>query len=266
MKDQIGTEEVSVQAEAEPRKRRRKILRILYKLYAWLIFAPFLAVSTIFWGTVTVIVSKLISKRAGFHCGAIWARLLCWANFTWVQVKGRQHIDPKQSYIIMVNHRSHFDILALYGHWYRQFRWVMKQELRNVPGLGWGCAAIGHIFIDRSDPKKAIESLNAAKSILTDGVSAMFFPEGTRSRDGRMLPYKKGGFRMAEDLGLPILPVTVYGSRNILPPNTLDIYHGKITITIHPPIDVKQYDKERRDELMADTRAVIASGLPECER
>ena len=166
----------------------------------------------------------------------------------------------------MSNHQSHFDILVLYGHWYRQFRWVMKQELRKVPGLGWGCYKCGHIFIDRSDRKKAIESLKSAKPLLEGGISVMFFPEGTRSRDGRMKKFKKGGFMIALDTGLPILSVSISGTGRILPGKTFKLLPGKITITIHPPIDVTQYGEERRDELMADTRKAIASGLTPWER
>lgn len=257
MKDQI---------EREPVGRRRKVLIILYQPYGWLVYVPYLLVSTIFWGTLALITSKLISQRVGFHCGTFWARLLCLLNFTRVKVEGRHHIDPKQSYIIMCNHQSHFDILTIYGYWKRQFRWVMKQELRKVWGIGWGCAAIGHIFIDRSNREKAIASLEVAKARIKDGISVMFFPEGTRSRDGRLQKFKKGGFMMALDMDLPILPITISGSRHVLPGKTFKLLPGKITITIHPPIDVTQYGEERRDELMADTRKAIASGLTEWER
>jgi 1-acyl-sn-glycerol-3-phosphate acyltransferase len=249
----------------EPGEKIRNFLRWLYFPWTWLVFIPYLAVSTIFWGTMALLTS-FISKRLSFHCGTAWAWLLCRANLTWVRVTGRQHVKKGQSYIIMTNHQSHFDVLAIYGHWGWQFRWVMKQELRKVPGLGYGCAAVGHIFIDRSNREKAIASLKAARPLLDGGVSVMFFPEGTRSRDGRLREFKKGGFMMALDLELPILPVSITGSRHVLPGMTRKLLPGLIRIKIHEPIDVSEYGHEQRDRLMEDVRKVIASGLGPWER
>jgi 1-acyl-sn-glycerol-3-phosphate acyltransferase len=212
------------------------------------------------------VATGLISPRLAHHCGTVWAWCLCKANFTLVQVRGRQHAAKGQSYVIMSNHQSHFDILAFYGHWHRQFRWVMKQELRRVPGLGAGCAAVGHIFIDRSDRQKAIASLKAAAPLLAGGTSVMFFPEGTRSLDGRLGEFKKGGFMMALDLGLPILPVSISGSRHVLPGKTKKLLPGFVRIKIHEPIDIRRYSHEQREQLMADVAAVIRSGLTPWEQ
>jgi len=249
----------------KPRRLLRAVLRIGYLPWFLVVFLPLLAVTTLFWGTMAVL-SAAVSPWLSFHCGTIWARCLCWANFTPVTVRGREHGAPGQSYVVMANHSSHFDVLAFYGHWYRQFRWVIKQELRSVPGLGWGCAAVGHIFIDRSDREKAIASLRAAKEQLTGGTSVLFFPEGTRSRDGRMRPFKKGGFMMALDLGLPILPVTITGSRWVLPSKTYSLLPGHIRIQVHEPIDTSGYGLEGRDRLMADVREAIGAPLSDWER
>jgi 1-acyl-sn-glycerol-3-phosphate acyltransferase len=248
-----------------PKDSLRNFLRWLYFPWTWLVFAPYIAVSTIFFGTLAA-TTCFISKRIAFHCGTAWAFLLCLFNFTWVRVRGRKNIKKGQSYVIMCNHQSHFDVLAFYGHWFYQFRWVMKQELRKVPGLGWGCAGVGHIFIDRSDRQKAIESLEAARPLLAGGISVLFFPEGTRSNDGRLLPFKKGGFMMALQLGLPILPVTISGSRHVLPNRTRKLLPGFIRIQIHEPIDTGNYTIESRDELMAEVRKIIGSGLPVAEK
>jgi 1-acyl-sn-glycerol-3-phosphate acyltransferase len=252
-------------ARVEPGEGLRNVLRWIYFPYTWLVFIPYLGISTVLFGCLAVVICRF-SPRAAFHCGTVWAWLLCRLNFTWVSVKGRGRADPRQSYIIMTNHQSHFDILAFYGHWGRQFRWVMKEELRKAPGLGWYCSAGGHVFIDRSDREKAIQSLKAAKSLLDGGISVVFFPEGTRSRDGRMREFKKGGFMMALDLGLPILPVSISFSRHVLPGKTLKLLPGRIRIKIQEPIDVTRYGVERREELMADVRKSIASGLTPWER
>lgn len=249
----------------EPGERRRRILRRLYAPYTWLVFIPFLAASTLVLGCLAVVVAAF-APRVAFHFGTVWAWLLCRVNPVWVTIEGREHAQKGRSYIILSNHQSHFDILAFYGHWGRQFRWVIKQELRKVPGLGWYCAAGGHIFIDRSSREKSIESLQRARPLLEGGISVMFFPEGTRSRDGRLGEFKKGGFMMALDLGLPILPVSISGTRHILPGRTFQLLPGRVRIRVHEPIDPTRYGFERRDELIADVRRVIASGLTPWER
>lgn len=234
---------------------------LLYAPWALFIFLPYLAISTLFWGFAALTVAQF-NQRWAFHCGTIWARLLCWANLTPVVVSGRHKVDPNTSYVIMCNHQSHFDVLAFYGHWYRQFRWVMKEELRKVPGLGPACAAVGHIYIDRSDREKAIASLNAARPMLKGGISVLFFPEGKRSVDGKaLLPFKKGGFIIAQELGLPILPVTITGTSQRLPANTTKLTPGLVNIHIHDPIDVAKYSDQDRQQLMDIVRDTIASKL-----
>jgi 1-acyl-sn-glycerol-3-phosphate acyltransferase len=243
----------------------RDVLRWLYLPWVWLVYIPFLAVSTILWGSLALI-SSWISRRLAFHCGTIWAFCLCLVNFTFVRVRGRGRARKGQSYVIVCNHQSHFDVLAFYGFWGRQFRWVIKQELRRVPGLGYGCQSVGHIFIDRSDRQKALASLEAARPLLAGGISVLFFPEGSRSRDGRMREFKKGAFMMALQMNLPILPVTISGSRHVLPGKSLRLLPGLIRIQVHEPVDTASYGLERRDELIRDVRAIIGSELTDWER
>ena len=253
------------QTKSSPGEGRLRILRTLFSPYTALVCVPWLAISTLVFGVIAVLIA-LISPRVAFHCGTVWAWLLCRLAFTRVRLGGRDQADPGRSYIIMSNHQSHFDVLAWYGHWGRQFRWVIKQELRKIPGLGWYCAAGGHLFIDRSSKQRAIESLMAARPLLKGGTSVMIFPEGTRSKDGRLQSFKKGGFMMALQMGLPILPVSISGTHKVLPGRSLLLLPGQVTITVHPPIDTAAYGVERRDELMADVRRSIASGLTEWEQ
>ena len=219
---------------------------------------PLILVSTALFGTLAVTLS-LASKHLGFYAGVAWARSLAWGTWVRVRVAGREHLAPGQSYVMLANHQGAYDILALYGFLGRQFRWVMKQELRKVPFLGPACAAIGHVFVDRRDPQRAIASLEAAKPRLAGGVSVLFFPEGTRSADGRLLPFKKGGFVMARQLGFPILPVTLSGSRRILPKGCLFPRPGWVTIRFHPALDPIDFPND--GALIAAVRAAIASGL-----
>lgn len=179
-----------------------------------------------------------------------------------VKVSGNENIDDSQSYVIVSNHQSQYDIFVLYGWLKVDFKWVMKQELRKVPGIGIGCEKVGHIFIDRSDHERALASLNEAKKKIVNGTSVIFFPEGTRSRDGVMKPFKKGAFKMALDLGLPVLPVTIINTRKILPPGTMKLFPGKARLIIHEPVSVAGYNDDNIQELMDKVHSVIGSALP----
>jgi len=227
------------------------------------VFFPLVLVTTALWGTLAVATS-LVDRRIGFHCGTIWAWCLTRAALVRVRVRGRERLAPGRSYVVLANHQGNFDILALYGFLGRQFRWVIKQELRNVPFLGWGCAAIGHIFVDRRDPQRAYASLEAAKPHLAGGVSVVFFPEGTRSADGRLQRFKRGGFVMARQLELEIAPVTLSGSHAVLPKGCLFPRPGTIEVTIHPPLAPRDHPDDAA--LVAAARAAIASGLAPGER
>lgn len=238
-------------------------LRWLVLPWTLLVTYPMILVSTAIFGTLAVALS-LISKHLGFYAGVYWARSLTWASWVRVRVEGREHLQAGQSYVILSNHQGAYDILALYGFLGREFRWVMKEELRRVPFLGWGCAAIGHIFIDRRNSARAIASLEEAKRHLSGGVSVLLFPEGTRSTDGRLLPFKKGGFAVARQLALPILPVSITGSNEILPKACLFPRPGAVRVRFHAPI--LPNDLPETSELMEKVREEIASGLRQDER
>ncbi len=240
----------------------RILLTILYQPYKWLIYIPFLVVSTLIFGALAVTLSTLVNQRVGsFIGGAVWSRLNGYMAPIFVKVVGKEHIDKNQSYVIVPNHQSHFDIFVLYGWLGIDFKWVLKQELRKIPGLGIGSEKVGHIFIDRSDSEKAIASINAAKKKITGGTSVVFFPEGTRSRSGRLGEFKKGAFKFALDIGVPLLPVTIINSRRILPPDSINLLPGRVTMIVHEKIDVKGYGDADIGELMSKVRSSIQSGL-----
>jgi 1-acyl-sn-glycerol-3-phosphate acyltransferase len=178
-----------------------------------------------------------------------------------VKVSGRQLIDNKQSYVIISNHQSLYDIFLIYGWLGVDIKWVMKKELAKIPGIGFGSKKVGHIFLDRSNSRVALESLNEAKRKLINGTSVVIFPEGTRSQTGQLGPFKKGAFKLALDLGLPILPVTISGTRNILPTGTVDLMPGKATMLIHKPIEIKNQTEESLKDLLIVARDIIAAPL-----
>ena len=240
----------------------RKILVVLYQPYKWLVYVPFLILSTLVFGAIAVILSTLVNQKVGsFIGGAVWSRLNGYMTPIFVKVIGKENIDPTQSYVIVPNHQSHFDVFVLYGWLGIDFKWVLKQELRKVPGLGIGCEKVGHIFIDRSNHEKAIASINAARKKIVNGTSVIFFPEGTRQATGTLGEFKKGAFKFAIDMGLPLLPVTILNTNNILPPHSLNLLPGRATMIVHPKIDTVGYSDENIDKLMMQTRAAIQSGI-----
>jgi 1-acyl-sn-glycerol-3-phosphate acyltransferase len=240
----------------------KKIFVILYQLYKWIFLLPFFLVNSVFFGILAVIISLLSTQKIShFVAGVMWAKLNCILTPVIVKVKGRENIIPKQPYVIVVNHQSAYDIIILYARLGIDFKWIMKKEIKKIPGIGFGSKALGHIFIDRSSTKAAIETINSARSKIKEGSSVVIFPEGTRSRDHEMLPFKKGAFWFAFDLNLPILPVTINGTREILPSGTTNLLPGKAEIIIHPPIDIKDYSRESMPDLIEKTRNMISRGM-----
>ena len=235
----------------------RSILRFVYPVYKWLIFFPTLIVSTCFFGFCAAIAAICLNPRIASISGVIWARFNSAITPMLVNVEGRENIVSRNSYVIVSNHQSLYDIFVLYGWLGVDFKWVMKKELRKVPALGIACEKIGHIYIDRSDSKAAIRTIREASERIRNGTSVIFFPEGTRSRSGKLGPFKKGAFNMAMDLKLPILPVTIIGTREIMPPQSLRLYPGKARMVIHPPIPVIEYSRGQLPELMERARAAL---------
>lgn len=240
----------------------RKILYILYQPYKYLVYLPILVLSTLFLGSVAVIVATAISpKLASMTCGVWWARLNSYVTPMLVSVRGRERINRRQSYVIVSNHQSHYDVFVLYGWLGIDFKWVMKKELRKIPALGIACEKAGHIYIDRSNRETAIASLEEAKKRIVNGTSVLFFPEGTRSASGELQEFKKGAFIMALELGIPILPITILNTGKILPTQTIDLFPGRVTMLIHEPIGVYGYSKENVRELMGKVKKVIQQGM-----
>lgn len=242
----------------------RRILYPLYQVYTWIIYVPLLGFFTVLFVGIGIVVAALFgSNAANRTTGVWWARTMSLLTPMRVEVIGREHVDPKVSYVVAANHQSHFDIFVLYGWLGMDIKWVMKRELRKVPVFGYAGEVGGNIYIDRSDPKAAYESLQIARERIRNGTSLIFFPEGKRNlRSPQDLgSFKKGAFVTALDLDLPILPVTISGTREIQPPRTLSLYPGKAKMVIHRPIDTREYSKDTLGDLIELTRSVIETGL-----
>lgn len=240
-------------------------MRLFFFLYSWLVFVPLMAATTLLLGALCLLlVPFLPADRVARLTAVPWARLCLLYSGVRVDVHGREHLQPGQSYVIVANHLSQFDIFVLYGYLGVDFRWVMKHELRRMPVIGICCEKLGHIFINRSDTQAAIASLNQARTRLANGASVLFFPEGTRSRTGQLKTFKKGAFKMAQDLQLPVLPVTLTGTFEILPPETARLHPGQhAQITLHPAIFPVGSSEAELVQLMHQSQAAIAAPLGE---
>jgi 1-acyl-sn-glycerol-3-phosphate acyltransferase len=196
-----------------------------------------------------------------FSLSKVWAWIMLTVTGTGCEIRGRDKIKKGQSYIIVTNHQSHFDALALVTTLRIQFRWIAKKELLKIPLFGRALHASRNIFVDRSDKGKSIQSIHAGMKRLPRGVSVLFFSEGTRSPDGNIQEFKKGGFVTAIEQGLPILPVTVNGSRKVLPKGSMVFHPGPIEVVVGDAIETKDYTADRLGELVNKTRDTIISNL-----
>jgi 1-acyl-sn-glycerol-3-phosphate acyltransferase len=180
-------------------------------------------------------------------------------------LSGSEHMARGRTYLVMSNHQSLYDIPVLFHVIGPNLRMIGKKELFRVPVFGHAMTAAGFVEIDRSDRNAAIRSLQRARDMLSGGTHVWIAPEGTRSPTGELLPFKKGAFYLALETQFPILPVTVQGTRNVLPAHGLLSTAGKtVRVTIHAPIDPGPYTalgKSGRSQLMSDVRATIEAGL-----
>lgn len=175
-------------------------------------------------------------------------------------------IEPGKRYIIMSNHRSHYDIPLMMLSLPGSIRMLTKKEFFSVPIWGRGLVAGEFISIDRSDLEEAKKDLANARAKMESGIVLWIAPEGTRSRTGRMGPFKKGGFIMAIEAGATIIPVGIQGSQSVLRPKTMDFFlNQKVTITIGSPIETSQYTMEQKDRLIEDVGRAIALLCGEAE-
>ncbi len=234
-----------------------KMIRTLFILI-WIVFA------TIVLGII-VIVSSFFSQKGDFpHIIArFWGRSILFVSRIKVTVKGVSNIDPSKSYIFMPNHQCNFDIPVLLGCLPAQFRWLAKAELFRIPLFGRAMRGCGYISIDRSNRKSAFKSLEKAADTIRNGVSVLIFPEGTRSLDGKIRSFKKGGFVLTVDSGIPIIPVILHGTWSIMPKSGLRIMPGNVTLEILQPIETTEYTRKTKDDLMEKIRDIICKSFYE---
>jgi 1-acyl-sn-glycerol-3-phosphate acyltransferase len=223
---------------------------------AWIILAS--SVVTFIY-SILAIISGLISPYSERTNAVVrgWAGLVLKIAGIKLDVHGLEHLKPGQPYIFISNHQSTFDIMSCLAVIPGAARFIAKQELFRVPVFAQGMRAVGMIPIDRGNSKKARESLDKAIVEIKQGVSVIIFPEGTRSKDGNIQPFKKGGFVLALKGGIPIVPMVISGAMQIMRKKSMFLDKGTIRLEFLHPVDTTQYSYDQRNRLLQEVRTQI---------
>ena len=227
----------------------------------FLLLNAFIAIYTILcclWGFLLIPFDKH-GSRIHFLAAVPWAKTILRVSGIRVIAEGQENVAPSVPRIYMTNHQSYFDIFALLAHLPVDFKFIMKQELMRIPILGVAMRRAGYVGIERDDPRKAVQSMNAAADRIRQGTSVVIFPEGTRSEDGTLLPFKRGGFNLALRSKCDIVPVAISNSRRIVPKGSLKINKGSFALRIGRPIPVGGYTRRNVAQLMERVRQAIES-------
>jgi 1-acyl-sn-glycerol-3-phosphate acyltransferase len=243
---------------AEAEDRPTGVLR--YLRIGWVIFWIGLATVVAFLPVVVTAVLDPSQRRTQIFV-RMWYTIILKACGVKTTSRGLERIQRDDSYVIISNHQSHFDILALVAELPLIVRFVAKKELRKIPLFGYAVEKSRCIYVERSDPAKAVKSLQEGIRDLPGSISMLFFAEGTRSRDGTIGPFKKGGFRTAQIAGWPILPVVVHGSRKVLPSGDLRVTPGTIEVEVLAPIQKEEVAARPWEEIMQDVRQRIVKNF-----
>jgi len=240
-----------------------KIIKdVAFFLYQWLVFVPIFIVLTILTALIVMIFSPIFGNKFwGYYPPKWWSKLTCWLALCKVKVTGHDNLDPKQSYVFVANHQGAFDIFLIYGFLNQNIKWVQKASLRNIPLVGFASEMAGHVFVDNSSPAARANTIREAKKKMTDDVSIMLFPEGARSRTGKLGHFKRGAYQIAYDLRLPIVPLTINGPFDVMKRGSLCLKPNKLELIIHKPICTENLNECDIPTLIDESRKIIHSAL-----
>jgi 1-acyl-sn-glycerol-3-phosphate acyltransferase len=235
----------------------------MHRLRAYLFADPAIILSTIFFGTISILAS--LFDRSGdtlIRAARTWARSLLAIGGVRVQVEGLDQLSPSGSYVLIANHLSYMDTPVVLANIPVQFRFLAKKGLFQIPFLGTHLGQAGHIPVPREDPRASVRTMQlAAESIQKRKVSLLIFPEGGRSHDGVLQPFKEGAAYIAIRAGVPAVPIAIIGTERILPFGSGVVVPGRVTLRILPPIDTTELTLKDRGKLTAQVRALISDEL-----
>lgn len=241
-------------------------MKYLYRLYQLIVALPIFLVASIVTSLTTMIGCRLGNGHFwGYYPGKWWAQFIIRILMLPVKVEGRENLVKGQSYVFVANHQGAFDIFLIYGFLCRNFKWMMKRQLRQMPFVGKACEAAHHIFVDKRGASKIRATYDSARQTLQGGMSLVVFPEGARTFTGHMGVFKRGAFMLADDIELPVVPLTINGSFDVMP-RTRDmkwvIWHP-LRLTIHKPIQPIGKGADNIKYLEEESYKVVMSGLEE---
>ena len=239
----------------------KKILRPFYLLYQ-LIAYPLAGIASALTGISISLFGKYIPIKGGDYWPAvIWSKFMIRIFLLPIKVEGLENLEPNKPYVFVANHQGSWDVFVMFGYLGRNFKWMMKDSLRKMPFVGRGCYDTGHIFVNRESPQKEI--FVKAIKILRSGTSLGIFAEGTRTRTGRLGEFKKGAFAIADIAQVPVVPIAIEGSYELLPPKAKFMNWTPLKLTIMKPLEPIGKGKENVEYLMKESRAAIAKALGE---
>lgn len=239
-------------------------MKFLYRIYQLCIGLPYIILSTVLATVVIAIGSAIgLGRWVSYYPGKLWAWSILKVMLIPVSVEGREHLQPGQSYVFVSNHQGAFDIFLIYGHLCRDFRWMMKYQLRKVPFMGWACEKCHHIFIDKRGASRIKKSYDQARDILRGGISLVVFPEGSRSFTGHMASFRRGAFLLADELHLPVVPLTINGSFDIMPRTSRWAAWHPMKLTIHQPIETSNAGRDVKQVMDESYRAIEQALVPQ---
>ena len=241
-------------------------MKYLYRIYQLLIALPLIAIYTLITSLMVTIGCTLGNGHFwGYYPGKWWAQFIIRILLLPVKVEGRENLVKGQSYVFVANHQGAFDIFLIYGFLSRNFKWMMKRQLRQMPFVGKACEAAHHIFVDKRGASKIRATYDSARQTLQGGMSLVVFPEGARTFTGHMGVFKRGAFMLADDIELPVVPLTINGSFDVMP-RTRDmkwvVWHP-LRLTIHKPIQPIGKGADNIKYLEEESYKVVMSGLEE---
>jgi 1-acyl-sn-glycerol-3-phosphate acyltransferase len=219
---------------------------------------PAVTLYTIVLGTASVL-STLVDRRGNFghRCARAWSRLILRTTGVQVAVEGLDRLDPGRSYVFAANHQSIYDIPILFASLPFQLRIIAKESLGRIPFMGWHLQRTGHVLVDRARPGAGV--VRKMARLVKAGHSLIVFPEGTRSIDGTVARFKGGPFMIALQAALPVVPISVVGSRHVMFRGDLMVRPGRVTVIVHEPIDTANVPREGAREFASTVRDVVAS-------
>ncbi len=230
--------------------RKSGVLRSLF-------FVLWVLTSTLLYAIFTLTIC-LFSRKLGRRIARIWNLQVLGAGGIKIRVEGKEKINSSERYVFMANHQSALDIPIMYAGIGSQISFIAKKELFMIPVFGWGMAAVGHIWIDRQNARRAHASIaRAVKMLNRQNVSLILFPEGTRSRDGKVGDFKSASFSLALQAGVKLVPVAIKGAIDRLPPGTSSIVPGEVLLEIGDPIPVGELKAQSKVELCARVHSAI---------